>query len=140
MEATQVWNSLRLVDQLEVLGHDVGGRLTMTAHRALFRVQDRRAKMTLARRAADEGWRSEAVLEAVREAVPATTGAKRQHPVELLVRKIERAGRPLADAEGVAGIVEAEATPTELRAWAARLEHHALLCEGVAARVRRRLG
>lgn len=111
---------------------------TLRRHGALFRLEDTRAKRQLARRAADEGWKSAQVSAAVREVAPATTGARPKHHVELFVSKLERAGKPLGDAESVAAMVGADATPSQLASWAARLEHQALLLEGFARRMRRR--
>ena len=43
------------------MGHEVGGQMTMTAHRALFTLKDPRAQRALARTAANEGWKSKRV-------------------------------------------------------------------------------
>ena len=139
MEPAQVWNSLRLVDQLDELGHDVGNQLTMTAHRALFRIEDKSAKKQLAQTAAAEGWTAKRVADTVRGLVTPTSGRPRDQPMEALIKKIERAARPLGDPDAVAGFVEGEASPDELLRWAARLEQQAMVLEGVAVRMRRRL-
>lgn len=138
MDGKQVWSSLRLVEQLEVLGPDVGGRLTITAHQALFRIEDARAKKALAKKAADEGWPAARVVERVRELVPTPAG-RRRHPVEEALKKLERASKWVNDPASVAALVEAEATPGQVREWVERLEHRALLLEAVAGRLRRRL-
>jgi hypothetical protein len=138
MDKGQVWSSLRLVEQLDELGHDLGGRLTITAHQALFRIGDTRTKRTLAKRAADEGWPVARVVERVRELVPTSPGRPR-HPVEEALRKLERASKWVTDPASVATLVEADATPGQIREWAERLEHRALLVDAVAGRLRRRL-
>lgn len=137
MDRNQVWNSLRLVDQLDELGHDLGGRLTMTAHRALFRLEDGRAKRALATEAAEEGWTVARITERVRELSPST--GRVRHPVEVAVKKLESASKWAVKPAEVAALVGAEATPAQLRGWAERLEHRALLLEAVAGRLRRRL-
>ena len=138
MDKGQVWSSLRLVEQLDELGDDVGGRLTMTAHKALFRIADTRAKRALATKAADEGWPVTRVTERVKELVPAPAG-RRQHPVEEALKKLERATKWIIDPMSVAALLEAEAMPGQIKGWADRLEHRASLLEAVARRLRRRL-
>ena len=122
------------------MGHEVGGQMTMTAHRALFTLKDPRAKKALARRAASEGWKSKRVEEEVRSMTRPTTGRPRDHVIDAFVKKVERATRPLLDAATVGALTEAEATDEQLLWFATRLEHRAVLMEALATRFRRRVG
>ena len=139
MTANQVWNSLQLIDQLELLGHDVGGQLTMTSHRELFALKDGRAKRALAKRAATEGWTSGRVRDEVRDMTQPATGRPRDHVVEALVKKVERGSKALLDAGAMTALLAAEATPEQISAWSGRLRHRAMLLDGLAGRLERRL-
>ncbi len=71
MSATFLWQSLNLIEQIEVLPERVWQALTVTEHRELFRLRDRRVKAQLAHKAVEGGWRVAAIKEAVKEAVAA---------------------------------------------------------------------
>ena len=108
--AAALWDGLRLVEQLDVLPDDLEEVLTISHHRALFRVRDTRAKVRLARAVAREALRVEDLRERVTAVVgadPRGRGRKRQPRLAKTAKAVHAVTQVYEDAPVTAADVRA---------------------------------
>ena len=74
----------------------------------------------------DSGWTSQVYKSLFDPRRLPTPSGRRRHPVEEALKKLERATKWVNDPASVVALVEAEATPGQVREWVERLEHRAI--------------
>ncbi len=114
MGASTLWSCVQLVGQMELLGEELGRRLSWSAHRELMGVRDRRARRRLAERASEAAWGRERLRAEVGKVRAKQRGARTGRPPTPSWRKgMARVRKGLELARAGGEVIEVEAAELE---------------------------